>query len=157
MALPYICTRYARHAKRFPALRHFMALFATRFGLAALPVSPRLVDACLRYTWPGNQWELESFVKHYLIHGDEQQALNELECREKEARQVTQGGAEPPGMQDSDDLKSVVRSLKGEAEREAIAHALERTRWNRKEAARRLGISYRALPYKIQRYGIDQH
>jgi len=49
-----------------------------------------------------------------------------------------------------------VRGLKHEAEREAIARTLERTRWNRKEAARRLGISYKALLYKIRRYNIDQ-
>jgi two-component system, NtrC family, response regulator AtoC len=138
-------------------LRHFVALFAARFGRAPLPVSPMLVDACLRYTWPGNLWELENFVKHYLIHGDEQLALSELEPKGKEAIQATQGAAELPGMQDRDDLKSVVRSLKDEAEREAIARALERTRWNRKEAARRLGISYKALLYKIRRYGIDRH
>jgi DNA-binding NtrC family response regulator len=49
-------------------------------------------------------------------------------------------------------LKSLVRSAKGEAERSAIAHALEETHWNRKAAARLLSISYRALLYKIQEY-----
>jgi hypothetical protein len=44
------------------------------------------------------------------------------------------------------------RNAKGEAERSAIAHALEETRWNRKAAARLLSISYRALLYKIQEY-----
>ena len=49
-------------------------------------------------------------------------------------------------------LKSLVRSAKGEAEKNAITRALETTRWNRKAAARLLGISYRALLYKIQEY-----
>jgi len=49
-------------------------------------------------------------------------------------------------------LKSLVRHAKGEAERNAIAQALEETHWNRKAAARLLSISYRALLYKIQEY-----
>ncbi len=137
-------------------LRHFMALFAARYARAPLPVSPTLVDACLRHSWPGNLRELENFVKRYLILGDEQLALSELESKEKEARQATDEAAELPGTQDPDDLKSLVRGLKDEAERDAIARALERTRWNRKEAARQLRISYKALLYKIRRYNIDR-
>ena len=49
-------------------------------------------------------------------------------------------------------LKLLVRNAKGEAERGAIAHALEQTNWNRKAAARLLNVSYRALLYKIQEY-----
>jgi two-component system, NtrC family, response regulator AtoC len=137
-------------------LRHFMALFATRYARAPLPVSPVLVDACRRYSWPGNLRELENFVKRYLILADEQLALSELEIQEREAGVATGQAAELPAKQDPDDLKSLVRGLKDEAEREAIARTLERTRWNRKEAARRLGISYKALLYKIRRYSIDQ-
>jgi two-component system, NtrC family, response regulator AtoC len=137
-------------------LRHFMALFATRYARAPLPVSPVLVDACRRYSWPGNLRELENFVKRYLILADEQLALSELEIQEREAGVATGQAAELPAKQDPDDLKSLVRGLKDEAEREAIARTLERTRWNRKEAARRLGISYKALLYKIRRYSVDQ-
>jgi transcriptional regulator with GAF, ATPase, and Fis domain len=137
-------------------LRHFMGLFATRYARAPLPVSPTLVDACRSYSWPGNLRELENFVKRYLILGDEQLALSELETQEREAGTAAGQAIETPGRQDPDDLKSLVRGLKDEAESEAITRTLERTRWNRKEAARRLGISYKALLYKIRRYNIDQ-
>jgi DNA-binding NtrC family response regulator len=49
-------------------------------------------------------------------------------------------------------LKSVVQSVKLEAERNAIATALETTDWNRKAAARLLKVSYRTLLYKIEQY-----
>jgi two-component system, NtrC family, response regulator AtoC len=137
-------------------LRHFMGLFATRYARAQPPISPGLVDACRRYSWPGNLRELENFVKRYLILGDEQLALSELETPEKEERAADGESAQPLPRQDPDDLKSLVRDLKDEAEREAIAHALERTQWNRKEAARRLGISYKALLYKVRRFKIGQ-
>jgi DNA-binding NtrC family response regulator len=49
-------------------------------------------------------------------------------------------------------LKSLVQSVKGEAERNAIAGALEQAGWNRKAAARLLKVSYRTLLYKIEQY-----
>jgi DNA-binding NtrC family response regulator len=49
-------------------------------------------------------------------------------------------------------LKSLVQSVRYEAERNAIATALEKTGWNRKAAARLLKVSYRTLLYKIEQY-----
>jgi DNA-binding NtrC family response regulator len=49
-------------------------------------------------------------------------------------------------------LKSLIQSVKWETERTAIAAALERTGWNRKAAARLLGVSYRTMLYKIDQY-----
>ena len=45
-----------------------------------------------------------------------------------------------------------MQSVKLEAERNAIAAALESTGWNRKAAARLLKVSYRTLLYKIEQY-----
>jgi DNA-binding NtrC family response regulator len=52
-------------------------------------------------------------------------------------------------------LKSLVRSVKDEAEMDAISRALAETNWNRKRAAQLLNISYKALLYKIRQYGIE--
>jgi hypothetical protein len=48
-----------------------------------------------------------------------------------------------------------VRSLNGEVEREAITDALEKTRWRPKDAAHILGISTRALRYRMHRVNLD--
>jgi two-component system response regulator AtoC len=53
-------------------------------------------------------------------------------------------------------LKDIARTAAREAERELILHMLTRTRWNRKEAAAHLGISYKALLYKIKENGLDK-
>jgi two-component system response regulator AtoC len=53
-------------------------------------------------------------------------------------------------------LKDISRSAAREAERELILRMLTRTRWNRKEAAEILGISYKALLYKIKENGLDK-
>jgi two-component system response regulator AtoC len=53
-------------------------------------------------------------------------------------------------------LKEIGRKASHRAEREAIQRALLRTRWNRREAAQLLQVSYKALLYKIREYGIDK-
>jgi two-component system response regulator AtoC len=53
-------------------------------------------------------------------------------------------------------LKDVSRTAAREAERELIFKMLQQTRWNRKETAELLGISYKALLYKIKENGLDK-
>jgi two-component system response regulator AtoC len=53
-------------------------------------------------------------------------------------------------------LKDIARTAARVAERELILRMLTRTRWNRKEAAEILGVSYKALLYKIKENGLDK-
>src|SRR5262249_50218436 len=53
-------------------------------------------------------------------------------------------------------LKDISRTAAREAERELILKMLNQTRWNRKETAEILGISYKALLYKIKENGLDK-
>jgi hypothetical protein len=82
--------------------------------------------------------------------------LTQVQATTEKAGPPTNEAAEHLVAQDPNDLKSMVRGLRDEAEREAIVRTLARTRWNRKEASRRLGISYKALLNKIRRYDIDE-
>lgn len=132
-------------------LRHFMMNVAERYACPLPPISPRLVKACENYSWPGNIRELENFVKRYLVLGDEQAAITQLERNiVPELTPPFAVRVEPQGS----DLKQMVKSLKNGAEMEAIANALEESGWNRKRAARILNISYKALLYKIRQYDI---
>jgi len=56
----------------------------------------------------------------------------------------------------SGSLKDIGRNAAREAERELIQRTLEQTRWNRREAAEILGISYKALLYKIKDAELDK-
>ena len=67
------------------------------------------------------------------------------------------GGSDPGAGNGSEfGLKSLVRTLKDKTELKAIEEALIATNWNRKLAAMRLNISYKALLYKIKQYEIVQ-
>ena len=51
-------------------LSYFMNLLARRYSLPARILSPAVLDACQRHSWPGNLRELEKFAKRYLVIGD---------------------------------------------------------------------------------------
>jgi two-component system, NtrC family, response regulator AtoC len=153
-------------------LGHFMKRLARHYGLPARSFSIQALAGCQRYPWPGNVEELENFVKVYLMLGDDsllmlgdgwlerqnpQPVLTQaVQARLEELKHdgVSGNGTTPtaPPIVGPSSLKSLIRTVKEEAEKNAIAGALDRTRWNRKAAARLLQISYRALLYKIEQH-----
>src|SRR3979490_771359 len=48
-------------------LKHFMARMSELYARAPLPLSPAMMDACLKHPWPGNLRELSNFVQRYLL------------------------------------------------------------------------------------------
>jgi DNA-binding NtrC family response regulator len=126
-------------------LKHFIAQYADRFARPVPEARPGLLQACIRYPWPGNLRELENFAKRFVILGDEKAALADLQASD---------GAAADSQQDTG-LKSLARSVKNVAEAEAIARALQQTGWHRQKAAVILQISYKALLYKIRQYGLQ--
>ena len=138
-------------------LKHFMSRMSDSYARSPLPISPPLMEACLRHSWPGNLRELSNFIKRYLVLGDETLAASELQPRPDGGGGLhTEGAGRSAGADSAGGLKSLSRNAKDEAEAEAIARALEETNWNRKQAAALLQISYKALLYKIRQYGIAQ-
>ncbi len=133
--------------------RHFLEKYSEKFGKPAPGPSKHLLDAAATYPWPGNLRELENFVKRYVILEDDEGSLREL-IEMSAARQRTSPRQEAKVPREVG-LKALVRGLKDEAEMEAIADALEKTRWCRKDAAKMLGISYKALLYKMRQFNLD--
>ena len=149
-------------------LQYTMHKLAGYYGLPAREFTPAVLDACTNHGWPGNLKELETFVKRYLVAGDKDLQLGDPAPSAASSANGNGGysthsvpsakvsvpiylGADPEaGGQKS--LKSLIQSVKSEAERNAIAAALDKTGWNRKAAARLLKVSYRTLLYKIDQY-----
>lgn len=133
--------------------RHFLVKYSEKYQKPAAEPSKHLLEAALRYPWPGNLRELENFVKRYVILEDDEGSFRELlEMTGQQQRLAPREETPAPKEQG---LKALVRGLKDEAEMEAIADALDKTNWCRKDAARMLGISYKALLYKMRQFNLD--
>jgi two-component system, NtrC family, response regulator AtoC len=159
-----------RHSEVVVLMRHLMHKLAKHYVIPPREFTADVIDACQRYSWPGNMSELESFVKRYLVSGDSELTFNYVDplaaaskgnsaAREvvtshfpaSKSEEHSKGNLKEPSS-GSRSLKSLIQSVKGEAERNAIGTALQQTGWNRKAAARLLQVSYRTLLYKIDQY-----
>lgn len=139
--------------------RHFFERYAQRYRspLEGLPLA--LTEAFLRHEWRGNVRELENAVRRYLILPDLDSALGELRqasfaasSAEPEPKPAASAGRRLKSPRQS--LKEAASQAATEVERRLIEQTLEETRWNRREAARRLDISYKALLNKMKRWEI---
>ena len=124
-------------------LKHHMMTIANGLGVEPFAYSSEFLDACMRYSWPGNIRELSNVVKKLAILRDENAVIAEFRKQPISSSMITER---------KDDLKMMVRGLKDQAELQALDTVLKENNWNRRRAAAQLNISYKALLYKIKQY-----
>jgi two-component system response regulator AtoC len=130
---------------------YFTEYYNRKFNARAKPLSPDLMNALRKYHWPGNIRELENLIKRYVILGNEEAILGDLRPREVDFFSADISVDEPIS------LKKLTRQAVHELERKIILKVLQHHHWNRKQAARALNISYRALLYKIRDAGLPSN
>src|SRR3989440_234296 len=129
---------------------YLLCRYRERYKSNVEEISPQLLDSFLRYDWPGNVRQLENSIKRYLILPDVSTSLVELKEQPASA-----APAQAKPKEDNMSLKDVGTRAAEQAEKELVLRVLEETSWNRKQAARRLNICYKALLNKLKRWHID--
>jgi len=162
---------------------HFLRKHSVQYNKPLLDLSPGIVGMLAEHDWPGNIRELENLIKRAVVLGGEEAIHKELLQAPTVPRlrgaSAPAGDAAPMAAVPSTappaspaaapaaaapsapangkcSLKDISRQAAREAERELILRMLQHTRWNRKETAEILGISYKALLYKIKESGLDR-
>jgi two-component system, NtrC family, response regulator AtoC len=145
-----------------PLVRHFVSKYRTRYQGGLEEVPPELIQRFYAYDWPGNVRELENLVRRLVVLRDPAMVLGELTIAPRAplasgsntVANAVKAGTLHAALPEDAPLKDVARRAARIAEREAILRALVRTGWNKRKAAKRLQISYKALLYKIKDCGI---
>jgi len=102
-------------------------------------------EALYTYYFPGNVRELENILERALT-------LCDGKLIRREDLQLPVYWEKVPAHAGGD---VALDDYLGDVEKQSILQALEKTRWNKTAAARRLGISLRALRYRLEKLGLD--
>ncbi len=117
-------------------------------------LSVKALQKLSQYHFPGNVRELENILEHaYTMCDDDLIKAEDLHLVRHTACEDNNGEVYPniSGKEEFESLEEFLSSI----EKEAISNALEETKWNKTAAARLLGISFRALRYKLKKLDIE--
>ena len=134
-----------RPAEIIPLAEHFVRTAAAEQARVPPALTDDARDALAGYDWPGNVRELRNALERALVLAADAITAADLPERLHDASHRVR----PPVASGAD-----VRGQLAEVERAAIVAALDAESGNQTRAARRLGLSRRALIYKMEKYGL---
>ena len=131
---------------------HLLSHIAKRHNTPIPDVTGEMLDVLSNYQYPGNVRELENILERACTLCEQGQiTADDLSLRspaiETDANHKT---AELPA-EGVDSLEDYLETV----ERKAITQALEHTGWNKTAAAKKLGITFRALRYRLKKLGME--
>jgi len=135
------------HSEDIPLLaKHLLHKIADEWKTETPKLDNATVEALNEYSFPGNVRELENILERAMtLHEDEIITVEDLQL---------------PSIVNNEDAAEEKHGLSldptlNEKEKEVIQQALEKTKYNKTAAAKLLGISFRALRYRIKKLGME--
>ncbi|MEH6668877.1 sigma-54-dependent transcriptional regulator [Halopseudomonas sp.] len=127
---------------------HILARLAARNQMPVPHIGKETMERLASYRFPGNVRELENILERAFT-------LSEGQVIETDDIHIsacpTTASAQPPSLGDIGSLEDYLDNI----ERSAITQALEETRWNKTAAAKRLGLTFRSLRYRLKKLGLE--
>jgi len=157
--IPIVCPPLRERKEDIEALAlHFVRRAALAAGRKVLGITPAAREALQAYSWPGNIRQLEWAMERAVVLGETER----IELRDLPA-EILQPVPEAVGIQSATlplpngSLQPVIPEPTWEQHEEAkILEALQRTNWNITRAAQLLGMTFRTLQYRLEKFGIKR-
>lgn len=138
-------------------VNYILSLLSVKNKVAPPLIEQEALEALQKYNFPGNVRELENILERALtwMEGEEitvSDLMLPLVSPDSKALKTS------PDFSLNVPVKNVPSDLGAhleDQERRLITEALESVRWNKTAAAKKLGISFRALRYKLKKLGLD--
>ena len=141
----------------------FLQRLAKQWDLTVPHISESATKALLRYEFPGNVRELENVLERALTLCDADMINAEhlqLPTSDEpvEIPVLEEISSAPPLLEPIPEFDGnfSLEEYLTDIEKKAILGALESTRWNRTAAAKKLGMSFRSLRYRLKKLGLDE-
>lgn len=129
---------------------HILERLAKRHQQAQPDMTKTAMQALQSYTFPGNVRELENILERAMTWSDGETIEADDLMLPNMPDSPSQSSDTAP-MSQAVDLESKLE----DQEKQLIMQALEATRWNKTAAAKKLGITFRALRYKLKKLELD--
>ncbi|MGA2050104.1 MAG: sigma 54-interacting transcriptional regulator [Terracidiphilus sp.] len=136
-----------RKAEILSIADELLTQYAKQFDRPKPVLREEIIGFLMEHTWPDNLSELQTAIKTFVAIGDQSVSLAALRAAAPTIRSN--------GHHKTRSLKAATRAASIQVERQLISEVLVATGGNRKRAADELGISYKALLYKIKQVGAE--
>ena len=131
---------------------HFLHCFSRETGTKPPNLSDDAMAAIRQYGFPGNVRELENILERaFTLCNGSAITAGDLQLPSHSAIAFVPGGGTESEVSHFDSIDDYLGSI----EKELLLKALEKNRWNKTATARELGISFRQMRYKLQKFGLD--
>jgi two-component system response regulator AtoC len=133
---------------------HFLLLYSRKRRREGLHFAPEVLHCLLNSDWPGNVRQLENVIERAVVTTQGGVITLENLPPEIAGESADAGGRPSPGEAYTRGSGRSFDEAVEQFERDVLRQALEQTDWNQTSAARMLGMSFRAMRYRVKKYGL---